>query len=366
VNEDGLKLTTHFGERDRVGGRFVADALLDLYGRHELAASVLLRGTEGFGMKQHLRTERLLSLSEDLPLVSVAVDARARIERAVPDVLELSRKGLVTLERARLLTGPVGETTAPEGGDAATKLTVYCGRKERIGSRPAVLALVDLLRARGVAGATCLLGVDGTTHGERRRAAFLGRNVDVPLMVIAIGPGQAIARALPELSGLLERPLLTLERVRICKRDGERIAEPPSEPDEDPSGLGLWQKLTLHASADAGVGARSLHGPLIRRLREEGASGATAVRGIWGYHGDHDPHGDRLLSLRRRSPVVTTLVDRPSRIRRWFEVIDELTMEGGLVTVERVPAFRADGPAGSHGGLELAAASGGSPAASDG
>jgi PII-like signaling protein len=79
VNNDCLKLTTYFGERHRTDDRFVADALLDLYGREEIEVSVMLRGAEGFGLKHHLRTDRLLTLSEDLPLVSVAVDTRARI-----------------------------------------------------------------------------------------------------------------------------------------------------------------------------------------------------------------------------------------------------------------------------------------------
>jgi len=79
VNEDCLKLTTYFGERDRRDRELVADALLDLYGREAIETSVLLRGVEGFGIKHHLRTDRLLSLSEDLPLVSVAVDRRERI-----------------------------------------------------------------------------------------------------------------------------------------------------------------------------------------------------------------------------------------------------------------------------------------------
>ena len=69
--------------------------------------------------------------------------------------------------------------------------------------------------------------------------------------------------------------------------------------------------------------------------------GATALRGIWGYHGDHQPHGDRLLSLRRRVPVLTVVVDTPARIRHWFAIVDELTDETGLVTCEMVPAFRA-------------------------
>ena len=46
---DCLKLTSYFGERRRTAGGFAADALLDLYGRHDVATSILLRGAEGFG-----------------------------------------------------------------------------------------------------------------------------------------------------------------------------------------------------------------------------------------------------------------------------------------------------------------------------
>ena len=42
MNEDCLKLTIYFGERDRTGGVFLSDALLDLFGRERVAASVLL------------------------------------------------------------------------------------------------------------------------------------------------------------------------------------------------------------------------------------------------------------------------------------------------------------------------------------
>src|SRR6266576_1404709 len=99
MNDDCLKLTSYFGERDRVDGGFLADALLDVYGRHEVQTSILLRGAEGFGLKHHLHTDRLLSLSEDLPVVSVAVDERARIEAALGEAVALSGDGLITLER---------------------------------------------------------------------------------------------------------------------------------------------------------------------------------------------------------------------------------------------------------------------------
>src|SRR2546423_15150191 len=82
-----------------------------------------------------------------------------------------------------------------------------------------------------------------------------------------------------------------------------------------------------------------LYTALIRRLRAADVAGATALRGIWGYHGDHLPHGERFWSLRRHVPVLTVIVDEPDRIRRAFAIVDELTDETGLVTSELVPAF---------------------------
>lgn len=87
---------------------------------------------------------------------------------------------------------------------------------------------------------------------------------------------------------------------------------------------------------------------------EAGAAGAPSLPGIWGYHGDHEPHGDVFWQLRRRVPVVTVIVDTPERIRRWFAIVDEVTDEAGLVTSEMVPAFRATAPDAQRGGLRLA------------
>jgi PII-like signaling protein len=354
VNADALKLTTYFGEHDRVGGGFAADAFTAVYARHELAVSLLMRGVEGFGAHQRHRTDRLLTLSEDLPLVSVAVDTRPRIEAAVAELGEMRFKGLVTLERARLVRDAPAPVRLPEDLGEATKLTVYLGRHERAAGRPAHKAVVGVLHRHGVAGATVLLGVDGTLHGRRRRARFAGRNAHVPLMVIAVGTGASVAAALPELDALSARPLVTLERVRVCKRDGVRLAAPHEVAGTDPSGLAVWQKLMVYAGEQSRHGGAPLSARLVRALREAGAAGATSLRGVWGYHGDHMPHGDRLVQLRRRVPVVTLLVDTPERIRDWYRVVDAITDETGLVTSELVPAFRATGRGRAHGGLRLA------------
>jgi PII-like signaling protein len=355
MNEDCLKLTTYFGERDRTNRHLLADELLDLYGAHEIQSSILLRGIEGFGFRHQLHTDMLLSLSEDLPVVSVAVDTRERIEAMLPTVLALKRKGLLTLERARMLTGEILPIELPEELHEATKLTVYVGRQERVYRAPAFDAVCELLHRRGISGATVFLGVDGTAHGQRERAKFFGRNADVPLMIIAVGSGHQIARVLPELGGLMRKPMVTLERIRVCKRDGELLEAPHLLPGTDEHGMAMWQKLMIYSSEAATHDGRPLHRSLVRRLRQSSdTAGATSLRGIWGFHGDHEPHGDRFLQARRHVPVTTIVVDTPDRIAKAFEIVDEVTAEGGLVTSEMVPAMTAMTEEERRGGTRLA------------
>lgn len=327
MSDGWLKLTAYLGERDRQDGTAVSDALIGLYARHELHTSILLRGTTGFGARHAMRTDRLLSLSEDLPLVSIAVDRAPRVEAVVAELDALRFSGLVTLEAARMLPA----ATPPGPGEEA-KLTVYLGRQQRTtdGAR-ADRAVVDLLHARGVAGATVLLGVDGTVRGERRRAGFFSRNADVPLMVLAVGDAAAVAAAAAELGARLARPLMTLERVQVCKRDGALLATPAAP-------AGARQKLTVYAGEQARHAGRPLTTELVARLRRAGAPGATTVRGVWGYHGDHRPHGDIAWQLRRRVPLVTVVIDEAERMPAWWTIVDELTDTTGLVTSEVVPA----------------------------
>jgi PII-like signaling protein len=286
-------------------------------------------------------------------MVWVAVDEPHVIQAVAEEVDRLLPEGLVTLERAQVGEHP-GDLEP--GGDAAAKLTVYPGRGERTRGRPAHLAVVDLLRKLGVEGASVLMGVDGVRWGERRRARFIGANGDVPMMIIAISSRETLLPALPALGDLLGRSVVTLERVRILKRDGRPLAQPEVPPPEDEGGLGLWHKVTVHTGEDAHAPGDEdvLYSALLRELRRAGASGASVLRGVWGYSGDGEPHGDRMLSVRRRVPVVAVCIDRPGRMAGLWPIVDVMTARHGLVTGEIVPAFRAAGHGARVGGLRLA------------
>jgi PII-like signaling protein len=342
MNEPGIKLTTYFSERDRIDGRFLADALFDIYERHEMHTSVLLRGIEGFGQRHQLQTDRLLTLSESLPAVSIAVDAVSRVEHALPDVLQTATHGLISLERCRILSGDgIAQADLPDDPASGLKVTLYGGRSVRADGRVGYVAAIDLLRHSGAAGASALLAVDGTLHGQRRRARFFARNAHVPLMLLVIGGTSSVRPILPQLAGLLDDAVVTIERVQICKTAGERVSEPHAIAETDPSGLPILQKLMIHAEEQARSDGHPLHVSLVQRLGEAGAAGVTVLRGVRGFYGDREPFADRLLSLRRNVPIHVVVVDSPSRIRSWWPIIDEVTREAGLVTSELVPAAHA-------------------------
>ena len=332
---DYLKLTTYFAERLRSGDRFLADALLDLYEESAVATSVVLRGIASYGPHHVLRSDQSLSASEDSPIAIAAVDRADKIASLADRAVATTTRGLVTLERARLLVGP--EAAPPSD---TVKLTVYIGRQDRVSGRPAHHAVCDALHLHGFAGASVFLGVDGTKHGQRRRALFFSRNVDVPVMIIAIGTADQATAAIPELEVMLRQPLLTLECVQVCKRDGEVTARPAALSATDDSGRALWQKLMVYTSEATLHDGVPIHRAIVQRLFDsEAARGATVLRGIWGFHGDHKPHGDKLIQLTRQVPVTTIVVDSPERIAASFDIIDDVTERHGLITSELVPAL---------------------------
>jgi PII-like signaling protein len=328
---EAVKLTLYFNEELRCGRELAADLVIDLFARARVRTSVLIRGIEGFGAHHRMHTDRLETAGLNQPLVAVAVDRPDRIESLHEPVDSILSSGLITAERAWLTAG--GEL--PEVAHEAVKLTVYCGRDERTRSgERAHRAVVAALQAAGAAGATALLGVDGTLHGTRRRATFFSRNRDVPVMVVAIGERGQIEAALAAIRRLDIDPVTTVEGIRVCKRDGRTLAPPAA-------GAGdTWCKLMVHAAGDARVEGDALHYQLVEQLRRSGAAGATSLRGQWGFRDAEPPHGDTVRTLRRTSPVLTIAIDHDGGTASSWAVIDRLTAQTGLVTSELVPAHR--------------------------
>jgi PII-like signaling protein len=215
-----------------------------------------------------------------------------------------------------------------------------------------VPAALGLLREAGVPGATALLGLDGTILGGRRRGRVLSGNNGVPALVVSVGRRETMAGVVACLRAQAGEHVVTAERVHVMRRAGEALGELPATPAADPSGLGVWQRVSVFSGEQARWDGGPLHARLVRRLREEGAAGAPVLRGFLGYSDDRRIHADRLLSVRRHTPVVVSLIDSPDAIARLWPVVVRATATTGLVTCEAIPAFQALGPGDArHGGL---------------
>jgi len=92
------RLTVYVGDSDHYRHHSLATEIVHRAHSAGLAGCSVFRGSEGFGASRRLHTAHLLSLSEDLPVAVVIVDAAERIQAFLPVLDELVTEGLVTVE----------------------------------------------------------------------------------------------------------------------------------------------------------------------------------------------------------------------------------------------------------------------------
>jgi len=68
-----------------------------------LAGATVLRGPLGFGRSHHLHTQKILRLSDDLPMVVEIVDTPEKIEGFLPVLDEIMTGGIATLEQISIV-----------------------------------------------------------------------------------------------------------------------------------------------------------------------------------------------------------------------------------------------------------------------
>ncbi len=93
----------HIGESDRWQGQSLHHALVELLRKEGFSGATVTRGIAGFGSASLLHTEKILRLSQDLPIVIEVVEYAERIERILPRLDEMVGGGLVTLEKVRVI-----------------------------------------------------------------------------------------------------------------------------------------------------------------------------------------------------------------------------------------------------------------------
>jgi len=96
-------LRIFIGEADKFEGKPLYEVIVNLARKKGMAGATVLRGVMGFGADSRMHTAKILRLSEDLPMIIEIVDKPERIQDILPELDNMIKEGLVTLETVNVI-----------------------------------------------------------------------------------------------------------------------------------------------------------------------------------------------------------------------------------------------------------------------
>ena len=98
----------------------------------------------------------------------------------------------------------------------ATRLRIYIGESDHWEHQSLYMALVELLRGEGLAGATVLRGIVGFgAHSRVHSFRLVELSADLPIVVEVVDRADRIERVLPRIDEMVREGLVTLEPVEV-------------------------------------------------------------------------------------------------------------------------------------------------------
>jgi uncharacterized protein len=93
----------HIGESDKWHGKPLYEAIVEMLRKEKFSGVTVLRGVAGYGGSSIYHTDKILRLSQDLPIILEIVESTERIEQMLPRLDEMVEGGLITLEKVRVI-----------------------------------------------------------------------------------------------------------------------------------------------------------------------------------------------------------------------------------------------------------------------
>lgn len=99
----------HIGESDHWHGKPLYQAIVEMLRTEKFSGVTVLRGVGGYGSSSIYHTDKILRLSQDLPIVIEVVEYNERIEQILPRLDEMVGGGLITLEKVHVILYRTGK-----------------------------------------------------------------------------------------------------------------------------------------------------------------------------------------------------------------------------------------------------------------
>jgi hypothetical protein len=116
LKKNAKLLRIFLGESDKVYHSALYDVIVREARKFGLAGATVWRGIMGFGPTSHIRSDRILDLSSDLPIIVEIVDGEEKINNFLPVLDDLFESagcgGLVTVENVKVIRYTHGKTSS--------------------------------------------------------------------------------------------------------------------------------------------------------------------------------------------------------------------------------------------------------------
>lgn len=217
------KVSIYVREDQTRHGQSSYAAILDFLFFRGIAGATVIHGIAGFGPDHHLHTDRLVDISQSLPVKVEFVETPETVEELMPKLYELAGSGMIEVQETTVvkparLTQPPTSAPARKVAGTAKMMRIFINEADRWGDKPLYEALVEALRANDIAGVTVLAGIMGygpsrLVHQER----MLERSHNRPILLSAIDAEEKLRGFLPLLDKMVKDCLVIMSEVDVIK-----------------------------------------------------------------------------------------------------------------------------------------------------
>jgi PII-like signaling protein len=220
------KVSIYVGQDHQYHGESVYAAILEFLFYHKVSGASVTRGIAGFGADHHMRTDRILALTENLPMKVEFIETPEKVEELLPKLHEMVGTGLIEIQDTTIVKPSESgkqaarqESLPPLKREGKAKLMrIFIGENDKWNEKPLHIALIECMRTNDIAGVTVYQGILG--YGANRRIhkdSALHLSHDRPIMLSVVDSEDRLRSFLAILDDMVQQGLVVFSDVDVIK-----------------------------------------------------------------------------------------------------------------------------------------------------
>jgi PII-like signaling protein len=220
------KVSIYVGQDHQYHGESVYAAILEFLFYHKVSGASVTRGIAGFGADHHMHTDRILVLTENLPMKVEFIETPEKVEELLPKLHEMVGTGLIEIQDTTIVkpTEVSKKSPRPEEPPSlkregkAKMMRIFIGENDKWNGKPLHKALIESMRSNDIAGVTVYQGILG--YGANRRIhkdSALHLSHDRPMMLSVVDTEEKLRAFLPVLDDMVQQGLVVFSDVDVIK-----------------------------------------------------------------------------------------------------------------------------------------------------